>query len=36
MFNFLFFNRDKEIKSLAEVIAVDLDKLNLSKLAIEK
>nr|DAF21884.1 MAG TPA: portal protein [Caudoviricetes sp.] len=36
MFDFLFFNRDKEIKSLAEVIAVDLDKLNLSKLAIEK
>lgn len=36
MFDFLFFNRDKEIKSLAEVIAVDLDKLNMSKLAIEK
>lgn len=36
MFDFLFFNRDKEIKSLAEVIAVNLDKLNLSKLAIEK
>lgn len=29
MFDFLFFNRDKEIKSLAEVIAVDLDKLNM-------
>lgn len=36
MFDFLFFNRDKEMQSLAEVIAVDLDKLNLSKLAIEK
>lgn len=36
MFDFLFFNRDKEIKSLAEVITVDLAKLNLSKLAIEK
>lgn len=36
MFDFLFINRDKEIQSLAEVIAVDLGKLNLSKLAIEK
>ncbi len=36
MFDFLFINRDKEMQSLAEVIAVDLGKLNLSKLAIEK
>lgn len=36
MFNFIFQNRDKELRSLAEIISVDLEKLNLSKLAIEK
>ena len=36
MFDFLFWNRDKEVQSLAEVIAVDLTKLNLSRLEIEK
>ena len=35
MFEFIF-NRDKEVQSLAEIIAVDMAKLNLSKLAIEK
>ena len=35
MFDF-FWNRDKEMQSLAEIIAVDMEKLNLSKLAIEK
>lgn len=35
MFEFLW-KRDKEIQSLAEIIAVDMEKLNLSKLAIEK
>lgn len=36
MFDFLFRDRNKEIQSLAEIIAVDMEKLNLSKLAIEK
>ena len=36
MFDFLFQDRNKEILSLAEIIAVDMEKLNLSKLAIEK
>lgn len=36
MFDFLFWNRDKEVQSLAEVITVDLAKLNLSRLEIEK
>ena len=36
MFDFLFQYRNKEIQSLAEIIAVDMEKLNLSKLAIEK
>lgn len=36
MFDFLFWNRDKEVQSLAEVITVDLTKLNLSRLEIEK
>lgn len=36
MFGFLFQDRNKEIQSLAEIIAVDMEKLNLSKLAIEK
>ncbi len=36
MFDFLFQDRNKEIQSLAEIIAVDMAKLNLSKLAIEK
>ena len=36
MFDFLFQDRNKEIHSLAEIIAVDMEKLNLSKLAIEK
>lgn len=36
MFDFLFKDRNKEIQSLAEIIAVDMEKLNLSKLAIEK
>ena len=36
MFDFLFQDRNKEIQSLAEIIAVDMEKLNLSKLAIEK
>ena len=35
MFNF-WWNRDKEIQSLAEIIAIDMAKLNLSKLAVEK
>ena len=35
MFKFLW-QRDKEMRSLAEIIAVDMEKLNLSKLAIEK
>ena len=33
MFDFLFQDRNKEIQSLAEIIAVDMEKLNLSKLA---
>ena len=36
MFDFLFQDRNKEIQSLAGIIAVDMEKLNLSKLAIEK
>lgn len=36
MFDFLFQDRNKEIQSLAEIIAVDMEKLNLSKFAIEK
>ena len=36
MFDFLFQDRNKQIRSLAEIIAVDMEKLNLSKLAIEK
>ena len=36
MFDFLFQDRNKEIQSLAEIIAVDMEKLNPSKLAIEK
>ena len=36
MFDFLFQDMNKEIQSLAEIIAVDMEKLNLSKLAIEK
>ena len=36
MFDFLFQDRNKEIQSLAEIIAVDMEKLNLSKLTIEK
>lgn len=36
MFDFLFQDRNKEIQSLAEIIAVDMEKMNLSKLAIEK
>ena len=36
MFDFLFQDRNREIRSLAEIIAVDMEKLNLSKLAIEK
>lgn len=36
MFDFLFQDRNKEMQSLAEIIAVDMEKLNLSKLAIEK
>ena len=36
MFNFLFQDRNKEIQSLAEVISLDMAKVNLSKLAIEK
>lgn len=36
MFDFLFRDRNKEIQSLAEIIAIDMEKLNLSKLAIEK
>ena len=35
MFKFLW-QRDKEMQSLTEIIAVDMEKLNLSKLAIEK
>lgn len=35
MFKFLW-QRDKEMQSLAEIITVDMEKLNLSKLAIEK
>ena len=36
MFNFFIQNRNKEMQSLAEIIAVDMAKLNLSRLAIEK
>lgn len=36
MFNFFIQDRKKEMLSLAEIIAVDLEKINLSKLAIEK
>ena len=36
MFDFLFQNKNKEIQSMAELITIDLQKLNLSKLAIEK
>ena len=36
MFNFLFQDRNKEIQTLAEVISLDMAKVNLSKLAIEK
>ena len=36
MFDFLFQKKNKEMQSMAEVIALDLEKLNLSKLAIEK
>ena len=36
MFDFLFKNREKEIQSLLDVIMIDVAKLNLSKLAIEK
>ena len=36
MFNFFIQNRNKEMQSLAEIIAVDMAKLNLSSLAIEK
>lgn len=36
MFEFLFQDRNKELRSTAEMIAVELEKLNLSKLAIEK
>lgn len=36
MFNFFIQNRKKEMQSLAEIIAVDMAKLNLSRLAIEK
>lgn len=34
MFNFFIQNRNKEMQSLAEIIAVDMAKLNLSRLAI--
>lgn len=36
MFEFLFQDRNKEMKSLEEIIAVDMAKVNLSKLSIEK
>jgi HK97 family phage portal protein len=36
MFDFLFQNKNKEMQSMAELITLDLQKLNLSKLAIEK
>ena len=36
MFDFLFQKKNKEMQSMAEIIALDLEKLNLSKLAIEK
>lgn len=36
MFNFFIQNRNKEMQSLVEIIAVDMAKLNLSRLAIEK
>ena len=36
MFNFFIQNRNKEMQSLTEIIAVDMAKLNLSRLAIEK
>lgn len=36
MFDFFIQDRKKEMLSLAEIIAVDLEKINLSKLAIEK
>ena len=34
MFEFLFQDRNKELRSTAEMIAVELEKLNLSKLEI--
>ena len=36
MFDFLFQKKNKEMQSMAEIITLDLEKLNLSKLAIEK
>lgn len=36
MFEFLFQDRNKELRSTAEMIAVELEKLNLSKFGIEK
>ena len=35
MFDFLFQDRNKEIQSLAEIIAVDMEKLNLSSIRVE-
>ncbi len=36
MFDFLFQKKNKEMQSMAKIITLDLEKLNLSKLAIEK
>ena len=36
MFDFRFKKKNKEMQSMAEIITLDLEKLNLSKLAIEK
>lgn len=36
MLDFLFQKKNKEMQSMAEIITLDLEKLNLSKLAIEK
>ena len=36
MFDFLFQNKNDELQSLAETITIELEKLNIAKLAVEK
>ena len=36
MFNFLFQDKNKGLQSLAETITIELEKLNIAKLAVEK